>query len=521
MLNYNDLPEYLQKGRKQVEGTVLGVLFQDIMSVKEYKLDDMFITNEGMILYRIVKTLSDNNVFKATDLDIKLQCDDSLIQEYNNLGGFKMIEILMKTTSLENANSYIDELLKHNMLVSFYEDGLDLQKEITINTKKGDMSISWMKLAEKMTTDELLNFKESRDTSYLPITINSDVKEHVGEISLDFIEDLESGSQVGMLFDNVLSSKFLPSISKDILGLQKRTCNMICSSVNVGKSTVLSNLAMSLAGNGNRVLLITNEEEISAFLTKFLVYLINNEVGYNKINQKKIKSGTLSDEDREAIRKARDIYNEKIAPNLVICSTNTMNVATLKKLVRKHALSNKGLDILLFDTFKMSTSDNDDSWKVLVKQSREIHELTKIYDICAVLTYQLAMANNGALFLDMSMISNSKQIAEIMSEMFLMRTVYKEELDKNSKVYCKPFKRVKNEQTGKWIEQEIELSPDSNYRMLFIGKSRSTTVSSDSNMAYILHMNTYSTKVSEVCMCHPCRGNINDANRQNNKFNKK
>ena len=47
MLNYNNLPDYLRKGRKQIEGSVLGVLFQDIMSVKEYKLDDMFITNEG------------------------------------------------------------------------------------------------------------------------------------------------------------------------------------------------------------------------------------------------------------------------------------------------------------------------------------------------------------------------------------------------------------------------------------------------------------------------------------------
>ena len=208
MLNYNNLPDYLRKGRKQIEGSVLGVLFQDIMSVKEYKLDDMFITNEGMILYKIVKALSDNNVLKATDLDIKLQCDPSLVKEYTDLGGFKMVEILMRTTELENTNSYIDSLLKHNMLISFWEDGLDLTKEITIKTKKGETLISWINLAEKMTTDELLNFKESRDTSYLPISVNSDVKEHVGEISMDFIENLENGNEVGFLFENVLSSKF-------------------------------------------------------------------------------------------------------------------------------------------------------------------------------------------------------------------------------------------------------------------------------------------------------------------------
>lgn len=74
---YEELPQYLQKNRKSIEGTVLGVLFQDIMSVKEYNLDDIFITHEGMVLYRIVKTLSDNNVLKVSDLDIKLQCEPS------------------------------------------------------------------------------------------------------------------------------------------------------------------------------------------------------------------------------------------------------------------------------------------------------------------------------------------------------------------------------------------------------------------------------------------------------------
>ena len=136
MIKYEELPDYLKQGRKQIEGTVIGVLFQDIMSVKEYNLDGLFITNEGMILYEIVKTLSDNNVLKVTDLDIKLNCKPSLIQEYNNLGGMKSVELLMKTTELENANSYIDNLLKHNMLISFYEDGLDLTKEIKIQTRK-------------------------------------------------------------------------------------------------------------------------------------------------------------------------------------------------------------------------------------------------------------------------------------------------------------------------------------------------------------------------------------------------
>ena len=68
MLNYNNLPDYLQKGRKQIEGSVLGVLFQDIMSVKEYKLDDMFITN--------VRYFFEHGAFRFKDL----KCKEALLK---------------------------------------------------------------------------------------------------------------------------------------------------------------------------------------------------------------------------------------------------------------------------------------------------------------------------------------------------------------------------------------------------------------------------------------------------------
>ena len=46
------------------------------------------------------------------------------------------------------------------------------------------------------------------------------------------------------------------------------------------------------------------------------------------------------------------------------------------------------------------------------------------------------------------------RIKEILENLFLMRTVYAEELDEKSKFYCRPFRLKKV--NDKWIEEEYK-----------------------------------------------------------------
>ena len=109
--------------------------------------------------------------------------------------------------------------------------------------------------------------------------------------------------------------------------------------------------------------------------------------------------------------------------------------------------------------------------------------------------------------LDLSMLSGAKGINQILENLIMMRTIYKEEMDKESKYYIRPYKRVKT--PNGWKEEEIELNPNNAYRCVFISKCRDANTFEDSNEASILSFNGYSGTVKEICLCHPKRGYIN------------
>ena len=66
-------PEQILKGRKAIEGSLLGCLIKDIALIKEYNLnEDMFISTEGKFYFNILNTLLKQGVVEVTDTDIRL-----------------------------------------------------------------------------------------------------------------------------------------------------------------------------------------------------------------------------------------------------------------------------------------------------------------------------------------------------------------------------------------------------------------------------------------------------------------
>ena len=115
---------------------------------------------------------------------------------------------------------------------------------------------------------------------------------------------------------------------------------------------------------------------------------------------------------------------------------------------------------------------------------QETYKLAKKYNLIMLASVQLAEYMKGRLFLDASCLSNAKQIKEILENLFLMRTVYAEELDEKSKYYCHPFRLKKV--NDKWIEEEYKPDPNAVWRALFVEKCRSGANSSDNGVAYLL-----------------------------------
>ena len=119
---------------------------------------------------------------------------------------------------------------------------------------------------------------------------------------------------------------------------------------------------------------------------------------------------------------------------------------------------------------------------------------------------QLAEYTKGKLFLDASILSNAKQIKEQLENLFLMRTVYTEELDEKSKYYCHLF-RLK-EVNDKWIEEEYKPDTSAVWRMVFTEKCRTGANSSDTGCAYLLKYDGDHCIFRETCQCRPKHGEI-------------
>ena len=276
-----------------------------------------------------------------------------------------------------------------------------------------------------------------------------------------------------------------PFLSRQINGILEGTLTMMGGFSSSGKSTWWVTIIMALLYRGKKILIISNEETVKKFKIKFMVWLLGKHNRYFKLTKKKMMSGEIKDEDRTQLTDIQNYWRENYKGRVKFISINEADMSVVKKKIRENVLR-YGYDTVLYDTFKIQESDMAGTRQdlSLVKDSRDLDKLAKKYNIIMLASVQLAEYMRGKLFLDSSVLSNSKQIKEVLENLFLMRTLYTEELDEKSKFYCRPFRLKKVE--DKWIEEEYKPDPNGVYRALFVEKCRSGNNSSDTGIGYIL-----------------------------------
>ena len=238
-----------------------------------------------------------------------------------------------------------------------------------------------------------------------------------------------------------------------------------------------------------------------------MVWLLGKHNRYFKLTKKKMMSGEIKDEDRTQLTDIQNYWRENYKGRVKFISINEADMSVVKKKIRENVLR-YGYDTVLYDTFKIQESDMTGTRQdlSLVKDSRDLDKLAKKYNIIMLASVQLAEYMRGKLFLDSSVLSNSKQIKEVLENLFLMRTMYSEELEEKSKFYCRPFRLKKID--DKWIEEEYKPDPNGVYRVLFVEKNRNGGNSSDTGCAYILKFDGDHAIFREVAQCRPKHGEI-------------
>lgn len=446
-----------------------------------------FVTADGLFYFSMLNQLRNKGFYSLDEVTILSNLSQDAIDKYEDMGGWDSIQHQIDIINTQNFDTYIDILYRENILLHMHSDGFNLLREIDVNGKK----IIPLKLFRKMTAEEVTDWYDARISSYGTGYSSKVLEEEEIDFDDEFIESCQEGEENGVPFDiagydiNGEEINCFPFLSRQIMGFLEGTFTMMGGFSSVGKSSWWVTVLMSLLYYDRKILIISNEESVKKFKVKFMIWLLGKRNRYFKLTKKKMTSGDINAESRDQLTQVQKFWRENYKGRVKFISINDADMRVVKKKIRENVLR-YGYDCVLYDTFKIQESDFEGTRQdlSLVRDSRELDKIAKKYNIIMLASVQLAERLKGKLFLDSSVLSNSKQIKEILENLFLMRTVYDEELDEKNKFYCRPFRLKKV--NDKWIEEEY--APDRNavYRALFVEKTRNGNNSSDTGVAYLL-----------------------------------
>ena len=507
----NKYPEQLLKGRISVEGNVISCLFKDILLLDEcnLKIED-FLSIDGRFYFALIQNIRSKGFPSIDEVTILSNISEMIEESFQNRGGWNTIQNLIDIINEKNWDTYLDILYRENIIINLYNNGFNLLSAVEEDGK----NITPLDLFRKMDSESVIDWYESRLGNLGTGYSSRILEEEEIDFNDDFINSCIEGLENGVPFDiagkdiNDGDINCFPFLSRQLNGLMDKTTTILGGYSSVGKTIWWVTILMALLYRGRKPLIISNEQQVKVFKISFIIWILAKKFRYFNLTKKKMLSGDINDKDKEYIKKAQEYWNSNYKGKVKFIAIPDADINLVKKKVRENVLK-YSYDTILYDTLKLEFSEsknNEQHFISLIKDSRELDKMAKKYNIIMLCSLQLAINTLGRLFLDSSVLSMSKQIKEVLENLFLMRTVYQEELDKNSKYYCRPFRRIKVK--DKWIEEEYEPDPTGIFRMLFLDKARSGENSTDNGIAYLYKFDGSHGIFREIAMVRPKHGTI-------------
>lgn len=507
-------PAELLNGRLNAECNAIGLIFNDPLILDETNLTTQdFLSIDGRFYYGVACQLKKLGINEFSEVAILSNLEQKVLDQFNLRGGYQAIYNIASLISVKNKDSILDSVAKYNIFIKLYECGFNLLSPMEI----GNRTVMPLEFFKGLDSNSILEWYEVQlskmGTGYdVKLLEDSDI-----EITDEFLENLSSGNEQGVSYaaagedieGNTMS--VFPFLSNQTLGLIRRASHYIAGFSSVGKTAMMCSMVLALVHNGEKVLIICNEQSSTVWKINFLIFILYKHFRYMAITKSNLMNGKLSEEDKTMLKAAQQYFNENFGGliHFIQMASNDMNV--VKSKIRFYVLQH-GYSTVVYDTFKISDTNRRDksvaSWDELVQASRDLDGYAKKYDLIMLCSIQIAQSFKGALFLDSNMLSGAKSIVEQLDTLLCVRDVYKEEIDPDSKYYCSPFQYVKNDDTGKWEEREYLCDPQSSWKMVFLTKSRNSENSSSSQSALMFRFMGQYAVFQEKCWCRPKHGYI-------------
>lgn len=507
--------------REFPEISIMSCILNDLTLLDDYIFADSdFLSIEIAILYKISKIAKKEGYLTLNQFEIKGRLSETERKYFVENEIWLMLSDYEEIANKDNFTDYVDKLYKNNIFMRLTDWGFDIFKEVEF---EGHSFIPFNFFKDKSSQD-IKEFFEYQINNFSTMEVNKGIVETIIDFSDEYMTKVENGESIGTLFDvggkDINNNEIVafPTISTESNGLLDGTLTMLAGYSNVGKSTFLISMIQALVYRGEKVIICSNEQKEKPFVDNFLMWILVNKIGYRGLNKNKLRVGKMAftEEDYQMLAKAREIWDREYKGKIMFVAIPSAKMDFVQKKFREYHLKH-GCTTFVYDTFKVDfSSKNENFWLSLINDSRILSEFANRYNVKVFATMQNALHTQGQLFLDANVLSNSKQVKEVLQNLYLIRDMYQEEKDETSKFYCEPY-TVSSEYNdfGSIVHEKKPyiLDPNKSYKVIFLDKLREGRTSQQGNYAVVVEFEGVFGTMKEVCLCTPKRMNINAGQR--------
>jgi hypothetical protein len=454
---------------------------------------DNFMHKIWKFIYRLGKEMY-NKGYKHFDevTSYKTAKELGVEKKFDEYGGYNTIEEVISVVKSfeENVDTYCEEIMRNNSIKKLYELFGD---QVFKTEGKYDY--------RKMTRDEIVTYWTDKLNQLSMANGNKyDTYDLIGDVE-EYIESIEKQSETGLPF---YKSKLMNKMTG---GTHRGHVTMFGAFGNAGKTSVVFNkFVMSCMENGEKLVVIANEEEIKAFRDKMVITILSHELGEG-FDRNKLTRGNLKDEDKDQIRRAFEKAREMTEGDESIVKFIFMEdyiINDVKKVVRHWY--NRGYINFLIDTHKVSDeSKHDQRWITFVEDMKSIYKLTRNnangMNLRMWVNFQLADHAIKQRYLDFDAIGEGKASKNEASVVMMMRTAWADEYEDGS-YEIEAFTYIPDKFKGGYVEKKFKLEKGKTYYLLFMPKNRFGANNDNGQPVLILEPNFNYNSFSEVGWCY-------------------
>ncbi|WP_182006272.1 DnaB-like helicase C-terminal domain-containing protein [Priestia aryabhattai] len=448
----DEYPNKLTENRETIEASFIFCLWKDPDLYgdyeKEVRADRDLLTEDGKFYYSLgyemyklhYKSFDDASIYSY------LEGKEILKNGFARRGGYKSVDDIKKIINESNVETYYDELMKSNAILSLHDEGYDC--------------ISHLDKFNKMTYAQLEDFVEYKLNNIFYKSSMSGVT--VADLTTGYekwVDQWDEGTGVGFKVG-------FPMLNYHLAGIHKRNLILHLAGIGQGKTTsALLMYVLPIIESGESVCIIANEQGQEEFRQMLLATVLFNKIRYFKMNRQKLLFGGFTEDDKAALKDAM-AWLKQYENQLHFVHLNDYDISNVKRIIKKYSKLNVGA--YLFDTLKPKDETSDKAWADFSEVSKELFLLAQKEDVAVIATAQLASNAANRQFLDLSAIGKSRAIAETAGQVIMFRPLRDSEI-KKLKVYT-----YAKDGSGKLtsIKKEIELDDQKDYIVLFVPKNR-------------------------------------------------